>query len=79
VIPAVRFADGFYNVEGVNVIILYPGGKVSSVQELQLTTHGKNITAIEIDGSFDDCQQLVKQAFADKSLNEKLFLTSATQ
>jgi threonine synthase len=70
-------ADGFYNVDGVNVIILYPTGKVSSVQELQLTTHGKNITAIEIDGSFDDCQRLVKQAFADEPLNKKLFLTSA--
>ncbi|MEO6455073.1 MAG: threonine synthase [Ginsengibacter sp.] len=70
-------ADGFYDVDGVDVIILYPAGKVSSVQELQLTTHGKNITAIEIDGSFDDCQHLVKQAFADESIHKKLFLTSA--
>jgi threonine synthase len=70
-------ASGFYGVEGVNVVILYPSGKVSSVQELQLTTLGKNITAIEIDGNFDDCQQLVKQAFADEKLNEELFLTSA--
>jgi len=70
-------ASGFYDVEGVNVIILYPSGKVSSVQELQLTTLSKNITAIEIDGNFDDCQQLVKQAFADEKLNEELFLTSA--
>lgn len=70
-------ADGFYNIDGVEVIILYPTGKVSSVQELQLTTHGKNITAIEIDGSFDDCQHLVKQAFADELLNKKFFLTSA--
>lgn len=70
-------ADGFYNVDGVEVVILYPAGKVSSVQELQLTTHGKNITAIEIDGSFDDCQRLVKQAFADEILSKKLFLTSA--
>lgn len=70
-------ASGFYNVEGVNVVILYPTGKVSSVQELQLTTLGKNITAIEIDGNFDDCQQMVKQAFADEKLNEQLFLTSA--
>jgi threonine synthase len=70
-------ADGFYNVDGVDVIILYPAGKVSGVQELQLTTHGKNITAIEIDGSFDDCQRLVKQAFADEALTKKLFLTSA--
>lgn len=70
-------ASGFYDVDGVNVVILYPSGKVSSVQELQLTTLGKNITAIEIDGNFDDCQQLVKQAFADNKLNEQLFLTSA--
>lgn len=70
-------ASGFFNVEGVNVVILYPSGKVSSVQELQLTTLGKNITAIEMDGNFDDCQQMVKQAFADKKLNEQLFLTSA--
>lgn len=70
-------ASGFYNVEGVNVVILYPTGKVSSVQELQLTTLGKNITAIEISGNFDECQQMVKQAFADKKLNEQLFLTSA--
>ncbi|WP_018617253.1 threonine synthase [Segetibacter koreensis] len=70
-------ASGFYGVEGVNVVILYPSGKVSSVQELQLTTLGKNITAIEIDGNFDDCQQMVKQAFADEKLNEELFLTSA--
>jgi threonine synthase len=70
-------ANGFYNVDGVNVIILYPAGKVSSIQELQLTTPGKNITAIKIDGTFDDCQRLVKLAFADEELNKKLFLTSA--
>lgn len=70
-------ASGFFNVKGVNVVILYPSGKVSSVQELQLTTLGNNITAIEIDGNFDDCQLLVKQAFADENLNSKLFLTSA--
>lgn len=70
-------ASGFYGVEGVNVVILYPSGKVSSVQELQLTTLGSNITAIELEGNFDDCQQLVKQAFADEKLNEVLFLTSA--
>lgn len=70
-------ANGFYDVEGVDVVILYPSAKVSSVQELQLTTLGKNITALEIDGSFDDCQKLVKQAFADAELNKKLFLTSA--
>jgi threonine synthase len=70
-------ANGFYGVDGVNVVILYPSGKVSSVQELQLTTLGKNIFAIEIDGTFDDCQQLVKQAFTDTELNKALFLTSA--
>ena len=70
-------ASGFLGVKGVNVVILYPSGKVSSVQELQLTTPGQNITALEIDGSFDDCQTLVKQAFSDKGLNEKVFLTSA--
>lgn len=70
-------ANGFYNVDGVDVVILYPSGKVSSVQELQLTTLGKNITALEVDGTFDDCQQLVKHAFADEELNKKLFLTSA--
>ena len=70
-------ANGFYNVEGVDVIILYPSKKVSSVQELQLTTLGKNIKALEIEGSFDDCQQMVKQAFADGEINKKLFLTSA--
>ena len=70
-------ANGFYNVEGVDVIILYPSGKVSSVQELQLTTLGNNITALEVNGTFDDCQQMVKKAFADEELNKKLFLTSA--
>jgi threonine synthase len=70
-------AAGFHNVEGVDVVILYPSGKVSSVQQLQLTTWGDNITALEVDGSFDDCQRMVKDAFADKQLNEKLFLTSA--
>jgi len=70
-------ANGFYNVKGVEVIILYPSGKVSSVQEKQLTTPGNNIQALEVNGSFDDCQQLVKQAFADEALNKKLFLTSA--
>ena len=70
-------ANGFHNVEGVEVLILYPSGKVSSLQELQLTTLGGNITALEVNGSFDDCQALVKQAFADASLNDQLFLTSA--
>ena len=70
-------ANGFYDVEGVNVVILYPSGKVSNVQELQLTTSGKNITALEVVGTFDDCQEMVKQAFTDYELNDKLFLTSA--
>lgn len=70
-------ADGFYGVDGVEVVILYPSGKVSTVQEKQLTTLGKNIRALEVKGSFDDCQRLVKAAFADESLNRELFLTSA--
>jgi threonine synthase len=70
-------ANGFYDVEGVDVVILYPSGKVSSVQEKQLTTLGKNIHALEVSGTFDDCQQMVKQAFTDEELNKKLFLTSA--
>jgi len=70
-------ASGFLGVEGVDVVILYPSGKVSPVQEQQLTTLGQNITALEISGTFDDCQALVKQAFQDKGLNEHLFLTSA--
>lgn len=70
-------ASGFFGVEGVDVVILYPSGKVSRVQELQLTTLGSNITALEVDGNFDDCQQMVKQAFADEELNRELFLTSA--
>jgi threonine synthase len=70
-------ASGFFGVEGVNVVILYPSGKVSRVQELQLTTLGNNITALEVEGNFDDCQHMVKQAFADGELNSKLFLTSA--
>jgi threonine synthase len=70
-------ANGFYNVEGVEVVILYPSGKVSTVQEKQLTTLGNNIHALEVAGMFDDCQQMVKQAFGDEELNKKLFLTSA--
>lgn len=70
-------ANGFYGVEGVDVVILYPSGKVSAVQEKQLTALGKNIHALEVLGTFDDCQQMVKQAFADKELTEKKFLTSA--
>ena len=70
-------ANGFYGVEGVDVVILYPSGKVSSIQELQLTTLGKNIYALEVDGRFDDCQQMVKQAFIDQDLKKQMFLTSA--
>lgn len=70
-------AHGFYDVEGVDVVILYPSGKVSKVQEQQLTALGKNIHALEVTGTFDDCQQMVKQAFADKEITEKRFLTSA--
>jgi threonine synthase len=70
-------ANGFYDVEGIEVVILYPSGKVSPVQEKQLTALGKNIHALEIEGTFDDCQQMVKQAFTDAELNQKLFLTSA--
>lgn len=70
-------ANGFYNVEGINVVLLYPSGKVSEIQEKQLTTLDNNITALEIDGTFDDCQRLVKQAFADSHLNKKLQLSSA--
>jgi threonine synthase len=70
-------ADGFYDVEGVQVVILYPSGKVSLVQEKQLTTLGKNIYALEVNGTFDDCQQMVKQAFNDEMLMSQIFLTSA--
>lgn len=70
-------ANGFLGVEGVEVIILYPSKKVSSVQELQLTTLGQNITALEVEGTFDDCQAIVKQAFTDNDINNKLSLTSA--
>ncbi len=70
-------ANGFYNVPGVEVVILYPSGKVSDVQEKQLTTLGGNIRALEVKGSFDDCQRMVKQAFSDTTLTSNLFLTSA--
>ncbi|HCE56396.1 MAG TPA: threonine synthase [Prolixibacteraceae bacterium] len=70
-------ANGFLGVEGIHVYVLYPRGKVSKIQESQFTTLGQNITALEIDGTFDDCQNLVKKAFLDKELNEKLMLTSA--
>lgn len=70
-------AAGFYDVQDVEVIILYPKGKVSKVQELQLTTLGKNISALEVEGNFDDCQMLAKTALADTELKQKVFLTSA--
>lgn len=69
-------AHGFYDVEGIEVVILYPKGKVSSIQEKQLTTLGKNIKAIEVEGSFDDCQAMVKKAFLDEGLKD-CHLTSA--
>lgn len=70
-------ADGFYQVPGIDVVILYPKNRVSPVQEKQLTALGANITALEVSGNFDDCQNLVKQAFSDKDINSQLFLTSA--
>lgn len=70
-------AHGFYNVEGINVFLLYPSGKVSKIQEMQLTTLDNNITALEIDGTFDDCQRLVKMAFTDPDLRNKLPMSSA--
>ena len=70
-------ASGFLGVKGVSVVILYPSGKVSEVQEKQLTTMGQNIRALEVDGTFDDCQAMVKEAFMDKEIIEKIQLTSA--
>ncbi|MBK9153958.1 MAG: threonine synthase [Chloracidobacterium sp.] len=70
-------AHGFHNVDGVEVVILYPKGRVSRVQELQLTTLGGNVTTLELRGSFDDCQAIAKQALTDASLAERAFLTSA--
>ena len=70
-------ANGFLGVEGIHVYVLYPKGKVSPIQECQFTTLGRNITAIEVDGVFDDCQALVKQAFLDPDLNQRRRLTSA--
>lgn len=70
-------ANGFLGVEGIHVYVLYPKGKVSEIQEKQFTTLGQNITALEVDGTFDDCQALVKSAFMDRELNERLLLTSA--
>ena len=70
-------ANGFYKVKGTNVVILYPKNKVSEIQERQLTTNKNNITALRVNGSFDDCQKIVKKAFIDKELNKKFNLTSA--
>ncbi len=70
-------ANGFLGIEGINVVVLYPSGKVSPLQEKQFTTLGQNITALEINGSFDDCQSMVKEAFADKQLTTKRNLSSA--
>ncbi len=70
-------ANGFLGVKGVNVVILYPSGKVSDIQEKQLTTLGQNIKALEVDGVFDDCQDMVKRAFLDQDLTSKMQLTSA--
>ena len=70
-------ANGFLGVDGIHVYVLYPKGKVSKIQESQFTTLGQNITAIEVDGVFDDCQALVKSAFMDEELNKHMKLTSA--
>ncbi|MEM7035410.1 MAG: threonine synthase [Bacteroidota bacterium] len=70
-------ANGFLGVEGVRVVLLYPSGKVSHIQEQQLTTLGQNITALEVEGVFDDCQRMVKAAFVDQELSQALRLTSA--
>jgi len=70
-------AAGFYQTPGIKVVILYPSGKVSTLQEKQLTTLGHNITALEVDGTFDDCQALVKQAFLDQALRDKIRISSA--
>lgn len=70
-------ANGFLGVEGIHVYVLYPAGKVSKIQECQFTTLGQNITAVEVDGTFDDCQALVKNAFMDEELNGHMKLTSA--
>ncbi|HCM20796.1 MAG TPA: threonine synthase [Porphyromonadaceae bacterium] len=70
-------ANGFLGVKGIEVVVLYPSGKVSPIQEAQFTTLGQNITALEIEGTFDDCQALVKSAFMDEELTSQMFLTSA--
>lgn len=70
-------ASGFYEVPGIRVVILYPSGKVSTIQEKQLTTYGKNVTALEVMGTFDDCQAMVKKAFLDEQITSEQKLTSA--
>ncbi|MCU0429061.1 MAG: threonine synthase [Cytophagaceae bacterium] len=70
-------AQGFYNMPGIRVVILYPSGKVSEIQEKQLTTLGGNVTALEVAGTFDDCQRMVKEAFLDASLTSQMMLSSA--
>ena len=70
-------ANGFWGVEGIHVFVLYPKGKVSKIQECQFTTLNNNITALEVDGVFDDCQSLVKTAFMDEELNSRINITSA--
>ncbi|MDZ7657846.1 threonine synthase [Fodinibius sp.] len=70
-------AQGFLGVDGIKVCLLYPSGKVSRIQEQQLTTAGQNVTALEVEGTFDDCQRMVKQAFSDSELNRQLMLSSA--
>jgi len=70
-------AQGFYNVEGIDVVVLYPKNQVSNIQEKQFTTLGGNITALEVNGTFDDCQRMVKAAFVDQELKQKLQLSSA--
>lgn len=70
-------AQGFLGVEGIKVCLLYPSGKVSRLQEQQLTTAGQNVTALEVDGTFDDCQQMVKEAFSDSELTDHIILSSA--
>lgn len=70
-------ANGFLGVDGIHVHVLYPKGKVSKIQEVQFTTLGNNVTALEVEGTFDDCQRLVKTAFLDEELNRQLLLTSA--
>lgn len=70
-------ASGFHGVQDVDVVILFPKGRVSRIQELQLTTHGDNVIALEVDGSFDDCQAMAKQLLADRDIKAKAYVTSA--